>query len=80
MVIWIICLWRFAEDKEGKEDPWTKYNKDRSSHMSTKKKLLLKFLSDYHPDRNSAEDHGEKWHVLAEEITKKVTYFYEQLK
>jgi len=74
--------WNFmtSKDKEGKEDPWTKYNKDRSSHMSTKKKLLLKFLSDYHPDRNSAKEYGEKWSVLSEEITKHVTRHYESMK
>ena len=45
-----------------------------------KKKVLLKFLSDYHPDKNAAKDHGEKWQVLAEEITKLVTAHYERLK
>ena len=42
-----------------------------------KQKLLLKFLSDYHPDRNGDKDFGKKWQVLAEEITKMVTQFYE---
>ena len=45
-----------------------------------KKKVLLKFLSDYHPDKNAAKDHGEKWQVLAEEITKLVTARYERMK
>jgi len=42
------------------------------------KKLLIKFLSDYHPDKN--RDHGKKWEILCEEITKVVTRRYEGYK
>ena len=65
---------------EGEQSPYEKYKKDYSSMTTMKKKLLLKFLSDYHPDRNNEKDFGKKWEVLAEEITKKVTHFYECLK
>ena len=65
---------------DGEKTPYEKYGKDKDSAKAMKKKLLLKFLSDYHPDRNVGQDYGKKWEVLAEEITKKVTYFYECLK
>ena len=65
---------------EGEKTPWEKYGKDYDSMKVMKKKLLLKFLSDYHPDRNGGKNFGKKWEVLAEEITKKVTRFYEFMK
>ena len=68
------------EETKDKDNPWTKYKKHGQSINAMKKKLLLKFLSDYHPDRNSAKDHGEKWNVLSEEITKHVTRHYECMK
>ena len=65
---------------EGEKTPWEKYGKDYESMKVMKKKLLLKFLSDYHPDRNGEKKFGKKWEVLAEEITKKVTHYYECMK
>ena len=66
--------------EKGTQTPFEKYDKDYDGMKAMKKKLLLKFLSDYHPDRNSEKDHGKKWQVLAEEITKMVTRFYECMK
>ena len=65
----------------GKESPYEKYKvKDYEALKKMKKKLLLKFLSDYHPDRNSEKNYGKKWEVLAEEITKRITSYYECMK
>jgi len=65
-----------ADKKELKEI----IERDDYAENGRKKKLLLKFLSDYHPDRNLADTYGKKWEVLSEEITKRVTNFYERLK
>jgi len=43
------------------------------------KHLLLKVIQDYHPDKVE-EAHGEKWKIISEEISKRVTKYYEQLK
>ncbi|PIK41986.1 hypothetical protein BSL78_21154 [Apostichopus japonicus] len=48
--------------------------------QSVKKRLLIKAMSDYHPDKNSKDEYGEKWHFLTEEISKNITYFHEILK
>lgn len=47
---------------------------------SEKKKILLKAMADYHPDKNPKDKHGEKWHFLAQEITKSITSFHEIIK
>jgi len=43
------------------------------------KHLLLKVIQDYHPDKVE-EAHGEKWKIISEEISKRVTKYYEQMK
>lgn len=47
---------------------------------SDKKRIFIKAMSDYHPDKNSSEEFGEKWHFLTEEISKSLTHFHEMLK
>ena len=44
------------------------------------KKLLLNAVIAYHPDKADEEKHGRKWKVLAEEITKFITPYYEETK
>ena len=44
------------------------------------KKLLLKALAVYHPDKVDENVHGKKWKVLCEEITKMITFHYESTK
>jgi len=44
------------------------------------KKLLLKALAVFHPDKVDEKEHGMKWKVLSEEITKLITNYYENTK
>lgn len=44
------------------------------------KKLLLKALAVFHPDKVDEKEHGMKWKVLSEEITKMITNYYENTK
>ena len=41
--------------------------------------ILLKVIQDYHPDKVN-EEHGEKWKTVSEDIVKRVTKYYENLK
>jgi len=54
----------------------------RKFDPDSKKKLkmiLLKVIQDYHPDKVN-EEHGEKWKTVSEDIVKRVTKYYENLK
>ena len=54
----------------------------RKFDPDSKKKLkmfLLKVIQDYHPDKVN-EEHGEKWKTISEDIVKRVTKYYENLK
>lgn len=44
------------------------------------KKLFHKAVLWYHPDKQDIEEHGMKWAVLCEEITKAFTSIYEHYK
>ncbi|XP_068734304.1 uncharacterized protein [Montipora capricornis] len=44
------------------------------------KKLLVKALAVFHPDKVDDKEHGMKWKVLSEEITKMITNYYENTK
>ena len=44
------------------------------------KKLLIKALAVYHPDKVDEGVYGKKWKVLCEEITKMLTFHYESTK
>ena len=44
------------------------------------KKVLVKSLAVYHPDKVDESVHGMKWKVLSEEITKMLTNYYETTK
>lgn len=44
------------------------------------KKLLVKALAVFHPDKVNEKEHGMKWKVLSEEITKMITHYYENTK
>lgn len=41
---------------------------------------LRQAIGHYHPDKNPADEHGAKWHVLCEEITKRLNLKYEAYK
>lgn len=70
-----------------KTSSWEKPSDDdmakwESMESGTKefKKLLLKALAVFHPDKVDEKDHGMKWKVLSEEITKMITSYYENTK
>lgn len=44
------------------------------------KKVLIKALAVFHPDKVDDKEHGMKWKVLSEEITKMITHYYENTK
>jgi len=44
------------------------------------KKTLLTAIQHYHPDKQDKEEHGRKWAVLCEEITKLLNGRYESYK
>ncbi|KAJ7372330.1 hypothetical protein OS493_019775 [Desmophyllum pertusum] len=44
------------------------------------KKVLVKALAVFHPDKVDEKEHGMKWKVLSEEITKMITNYYEHTK
>ena len=44
------------------------------------KKVLLKAIQHYHPDKQDEEAHGRKWKILCEEITKRLNKYYETWK
>ncbi|XP_046564313.1 uncharacterized protein LOC124273140 [Haliotis rubra] len=48
--------------------------------MTQLKKVYCKAVTHYHPDKVDVEEHGLKWKVLSEEITKLLTNHYEGLK
>ena len=43
------------------------------------KHLLLKVIQDYHPDK-VADDHGEQWKLVSEEISKRLNKYFGELK
>lgn len=61
------------------DDDMTKWD---SLEKGTKeyKKLLVKALAVFHPDKVDDKEHGMKWKVLSEEITKMITNYYENTK
>jgi len=54
-------------------------DKDLSKRKKVKKALLSAILH-YHPDKVDKEQHGRKWMVLCEEITKLLNGRYETSK
>ena len=44
------------------------------------KKLVLKVLAFYHPDKVDEKEHGKKWKILCEEITKMLNLHFERTK
>lgn len=48
-----------------------------AGYKENMKKALCKAIQHYHPDRINVKDHGIKWKVLCEEITKRLTNKYE---
>ena len=70
-----------------KSSSWEKPSDDEISkwdslERGTKeyKKFLLKALAVFHPDKVDDKEHGMKWKVLSEEITKMITNYYENTK
>jgi len=54
-------------------------NKDLGNRDKMKK-TLLRALLHYHPDKQDKEQHGKKWVVLCEEVTKLLNGRYESYK
>ena len=50
---------------------------DEKSMEDNTKKALLAAILHYHPDKQDKEQHGHKWTVLCEEITKLLNGHYE---
>lgn len=44
------------------------------------KKICLKAITDYHPDKKHNKDKGMEWYILCEEILKEFNAFYEYFK
>ena len=54
--------------------------KEKSPDAKKKvKHLLLKVIQDYHPDK-VADDHGEQWKLVSEEISKRLNKYFGELK
>ncbi|KAJ8022685.1 hypothetical protein HOLleu_37653 [Holothuria leucospilota] len=51
-----------------------------SKENKAKKRILIKALNDYHPDKNSKEEHGVEWHFLTQEISKNINWFHDRIK
>lgn len=66
--------WKKASEEEMQK--WESFDTNSKDY----KKLLVKTLSVYHPDKVDEKQHGMKWKVLCEEITKMLTFHYERTK
>ncbi|XP_030837775.1 uncharacterized protein LOC105438353 [Strongylocentrotus purpuratus] len=53
--------------------PCTSSSSSSSSSKGSKRKLLIRAISHYHPDKVDKSVHGVKWHVFSVEITKCLT-------
>ena len=69
-----IASWKKPSDLEMKK--W----ESLESGSKECKKILIKALSVYHPDKVDEKLYGMKWKVLCEEITKMLNFHYEQTK
>lgn len=69
-----ILRWKKPSDEE--MEKWESVERKSKEY----KKLLVKALSVYHPDKVDENHHGKKWKVLCEEITKMLTFHYEGTK
>ena len=52
-------------------------DKMKSPNKKEIQKILQKAVLHYHPDKQNAEEHGMKWKVLCNDITKLLTSRYE---
>ena len=66
--------WKKPSDED--MEKWSELDSDSKEY----KKLLVKALSVYHPDKVDENLYGMKWKVLCEEIRKMLTYHYEGTK
>lgn len=66
--------WKKPSDDEMKK--WKSMDKKSKDY----KKVLTKALGVYHPDKVDEKVYGMKWKVLCEEITKMLTFHYEETK
>ena len=69
-----ITTWKKPSDEEIKK--WGSVESESKDY----KKILLKALSVYHPDKVDENLYGMKWKVLCEEITKMLNFHYERTK
>ena len=56
------------------------YPEEQITDSETKKKAMQKTILHYHPDKQDVEEHGRKWQVLCDEITKRLAIRYESCK
>lgn len=66
----------WEKPSEDEMEDWEKLETTSKAY----KKLLIKALSVYHPDKVDEGIYGKKWKVLCEEITKMLTFHYESTK
>lgn len=70
--------------KHREEGEWREWRKllpgDREFPRGGWKKIMMKLVTVYHPDRVDKEKQSEKYHFLCEEVTKELTQRYTQLK
>ena len=62
------------------KNPEHKLNDEDLGERAKMKKALLTAIQHYHPDKQDKEQHGRKWAVLCEEITKLLNGHYESFK
>lgn len=62
------------------KNPEHKLNDEGLAERPKMKKALLTAIQHYHPDKQDKEQHGRKWAVLCEEITKLLNGRYELYK
>ena len=76
----LACLLRFVYKKFPPKNPQHRLDEADLADSSKRKHVLLKAIQHYHPDKQNRDDHGTKWVVLCEEITKFLNRRYEEYK
>jgi len=70
----------YKEFPPKRKDQELKGKKQKTVPHDEVKKRLQKAILHYHPDKQDEKEHGMKWKVLCEEITKLFTRRYECFK
>jgi len=74
------CLLRHLYKTYPPKNPEHKLDDKDLDKRAKMKKALLMAIAHYHPDKQDKEEHGRKWTVLCEEITKLLNGRYEMCK